>query len=334
MTTIAIAGCAHIHVGGFVHTLKNRPDTICKTVWDHDIARAERRAGELDAAVAGSVDAICADPEIDAVLVSTETNLHEQVVLPLAAAKKHLFIEKPLGFASADAFRMAEVIEAAEVIYGTGFFMRGYPAHLFLKQQVEAGTFGKITRVRGSNCHSGALGHWFDTDWRWMADPKIAGVGAFGDLGAHILDILMWLLGDVAEATALLDRGTGVYEGCDETGEGLLRFVNGTIGTLAAAWDDVADPVTLQICGTEGHAVIINGELYFKSSHVDGADGKMPWTDLPPAKPASLDAFLDAVEGKAAALVTVREAAARSAVMEALYAGAQNGAWTAPKTAH
>ena len=165
-----------------------------------------------------------------------------------------------------------------------------------------------------------------------MADPKIAGVGAFGDLGAHMLDILLWLVGDVSEATAQLDRGTGAYEGCDETGEGLLRFTNGTIGTLAAAWDDVADPVTLQICGTEGHAVIINGDLYFKSSHVDGADGKTPWTDLPPAQPASLDAFLDAVEGKPAALVTVREAATRSAVMEALYAGAQNGTWIAPKT--
>lgn len=332
MTTIAIAGCAHIHIDGFIHTLQNRSDTVCKTVWDHNTGRAEQRAGELGAAVAGSMEAISADPEIDAVIVCTETNLHEQVVLPLAAARKHLFVEKPLGFASADAFRMAAAIEAAGVIYGTGFFMRGYPAHLFLKQQVENGAFGKITRVRGSNCHSGALGHWFDTDWRWMADPKIAGVGAFGDLGAHMLDILLWLNGDVSEVTAQLDRGTGAYEGCDETGEGLLRFTNGTIGTLAAAWDDVADPVTLQICGTEGHAVIINGDLYFKSNHVDGADGKAPWTDLPPAQPASLDAFLDAVEGKPAALVTVREAATRSAVMEALYTGAQNGAWAAPKT--
>jgi predicted dehydrogenase len=49
---------------------------------------------------------------------------------------------------------------------------------------------GKITRARGSNCHSGSLGGWFDKEYRWMADPKIAGVGAFGDLGTHKLDIL------------------------------------------------------------------------------------------------------------------------------------------------
>ena len=330
MTTLAIVGCAHIHIGGFVHTLNSRPDIRCKTVWDHDPARAEKRAAELGASVAPSYEAIYADPEIEAVLVCTETNLHEQVVLPGAAAKKHLFIEKPLGFGAADAYRMAKAIEGAGVIYGTGFFMRGYPTLLFLKEQVDRGAFGKITRVRGSNCHSGALGRWFDTEWRWMADPKIAGVGAFGDLGAHALDILLWLFGDVTEVTAQLDSGTGAYEGCDETGEALMRFASGTLGTLAAAWDDVADPVTFLVSGTEGHAAIINGDLYFKSSHMDGADGKTPWTQLPTALPASLDAFVDAITGKAAAQVSVREAAYRSAVMEAMYSGAHQSAWKEP----
>jgi predicted dehydrogenase len=330
VTTIAIAGCAHIHIGGFVQTINSRPDIRCKTVWDHDIARAEKRAAALGASVAENYEAIYADPEIEAVIVCTETNLHEQVVLPGAAAKKHLFIEKPLGIGAVDAYKMASAIDAAGVIYGTGFFMRGFPVHIFLKEQVENGAFGVITRIRGSNCHSGALRHWFDTDWRWMADPKIAGVGAFGDLGAHMLDILLWLLGDVSAVTAQLDPGTGAYPGCDETGEALLRFTRGTIGTLAAAWDDVADPVTLLISGTEGHAAIINGELYFKSALVEGADGKTPWTQLPPARPASLEAFLDAIAGKEAVLVSAEEAASRSAVMEAMYEGAHRRAWIEP----
>src|SRR4029450_13763343 len=129
-------------------------------------------------------------------------------------------------------------IEKAGVLFQTGYFMRGDAKHQFLKQQVAAGAFGKITRVRGSNCHSGALGRWFDTEWRSMADPKIAGCGAFGDLGTHSLDILLWLFGEVEKVTAQLDTGTGAYGDCDETGEGILRFKSGTIGTLAAAWDD------------------------------------------------------------------------------------------------
>lgn len=327
MTTVAIVGCAHIHIEDFIRRLKSRSDITCKTVWDHDTARAEKYAGELSAFTGDSFEAIYADPEIEAVLVCTETNRHEQVVQPGAAAGKHLFIEKPLGLGAADAYRMADAIEAAGVLYQTGFFMRGDPHYLFLKEQIKNGAFGKMTRVRGSNCHSGALGHWFDAQYRWMADPKIAGVGAFGDLGAHSLDILLWLMGDVTAVTGQLDPGTGVYDGCDETGEALMRFANGAIGTLAAAWDDVANPVTLLLSGTEGHAALLNGALYFQSSHVAGADGKLPWTHLPAACPAGLDAFLDAVTGKDAALVSVREAAYCSAVMEAVYEGARQSAW-------
>ncbi len=331
MVTVAFVGCAHIHTPGFINTVNKRPDVRCKNVWDHDAARAEKRAAELGAEVAADLAAIYADPEIDAVIICTETNLHEQVVLPGAAAKKHLFIEKPLGYGSQDAYRMAAAIEDAGVIYQTGYFQRGDAKHIFLKDQIMRGNFGKITRVRGANCHSGALGHWFDTEWRWMADPKIAGVGAFGDLGTHSLDILLWLIGDVTRVTAQIDPGTGAYGDCDETGEGLMRFASGTIGTLAAAWDDVANPVSLLISGTEGHAYILNGQLFFQSSHVPGADGKQPWNDLPSAVPAGLDAFLDAVTGQPAALVTVREAAYRNAVMEAMYEGARQNSWVVPK---
>ncbi len=334
MTTVAFVGCAHIHTPGFIHTIKNRPDVQCKSVWDHDPARAEKRAGELGASVVADLDTLYGDPEIEAVLVCTETNRHEQVVLPGAAAGKHLFVEKPLGFGSQDAYRMADAIEQAGVLYQTGYFQRGDAKNIFLKEQIASGAFGKITRVRGSNCHSGALGRWFDTEWRWMADPQVAGVGAFGDLGTHSLDILLWLMGDVTTVTAQLDSGTNAYDGCDETGEGLMRFANGAIGTLAAAWDDVANPVSLLVSGTEGHAMVLNGQLYFGSKHVEGADGKQPWTQLPPGVPAGLDSFLNALTGqKDAALVGVREAAYRSAVMEAMYEGAQQGTWVTPKSA-
>jgi predicted dehydrogenase len=335
MTTIAFVGAAHIHTPGFIGTVKKRDGFSVKYVWDWNTARAEKCAQNLPGAEAtGDLNTVVNDSEVQAVVVCTETDRHEQVVLPLAQAGKHLFVEKPLGFAGADAYRMAHALEQAGVLFSTGYFQRGDSKHIFLKTQIEAGAFGKITRVRGSNCHGGALGRWFDTDWRWMADPKIAGVGAFGDLGTHSLDILLWLMGDVTLATAQLDEGTGAYPGCDETGEGLLRFANGAIGTLAAGWDDVDNPVSLLISGTEGHAAIIKGQLHFQSGRVSGMDGSQPVrrAELPEGKAAGLDAFFDAVEGKEATLVGAREAAYRSAVMEALYTGARENRWVAPVT--
>ena len=331
--SVAFVGAAHIHTPGFVNTISKREGVSCKWVWDYDLARAEMRAAQLPGAKATTnLDDVVNDRDVQAVIVCTETNRHEQVVLPLAQAKKHLFVEKPLGYAGEDAYRMAEAIEKAGVLYSTGYFQRGDSKNRFVKQQIEAGAFGKITRVRGSNCHGGALGRWFDTEWRWMADPKIAGVGAFGDLGTHSLDILLWLMGSVEKVTAQLDPGTNAYDGCDETGEGLLRFTNGAIGTLAAAWDDVENPVSLLVSGTEGHAAIISGRLHFKSSKVEGMDGSQPLrtAELPGPQAAGLDAFLDAAQGKPAQLVGVREAAYRSAVMEALYIGAKEERWVAP----
>jgi predicted dehydrogenase len=334
MKQLGLVGCAHIHTPGFVRNVKSRSDVKIKSVWDHDPARAKKNADDLGATVAADFKTIYADPDIAAVIVCTETNLHEQVVLPAAAAKKNIFVEKPLGFASKDAFAMADAIEKAGVLFQTGYFQRGDGKHLFLKKQIDQGSFGKLTRIRGCNCHSGALGRWFDTDWRWMADPKIAGVGAFGDLGTHALDIMLWLMGEVSSVTAQLDNGTAAYEGCDETGEGLLRFKNGAIGTLAAAWDDVACPVTMIISGTEAHAAIINGQLHFQSKRVPAFDGTHPvrMSELPAAIPAGLDSFLNAVVGKeGAVLVGAREAAYRSAVMEAMYEGAKGQKWVMVK---
>ncbi len=340
MTSLALVGCAHIHTPGFVNMLKKRDDVKVKAAWDPDIRRSSKFAGDLSAVAVEKVEAIWNDADIQGVIICSETNRHEALVNAATKAKKHLFVEKPLGLASKDGYAMADAIEQAGVLFQTGYFMRGDAKVRFIRDQVKAGGFGKITRIRGSNCHGGALGGWFDSkpndipgDWRWMADPKISGVGGFGDLGTHSLDLMLWIMGDVEQATAQIDNGTARYEACDETGEGLMRFKNGAIGTLAAAWDDVANPVFMLLSGTEAHAAIINGKLEVKSASGElekqaaGVNEAQPW-------PHAFENFIDAVIGKPGAaekLVGAREAAYRSAVMEAMYEGARNNAWIAPQ---
>ena len=327
-TRLALVGGAHIHTPNFVKRIQARTDVSVAYVWDHQPARAERWAAELGAAPVTDLAQIWDDAAVPAVIVCSETDRHRDLVLPAAAAQKHLFVEKPLGIGAADAAQMAQAIDAAGVVFQTGYFMRGQPVHLFLREQIQRGAFGKITRVRHSNCHSGSLGRWFDAGWLWMTDPAQAGVGAFGDLGTHSLDILMWLMGDVARVTATMDVAVANYGPTDEFGEGLMVFANGIVGTLAAGWVDVANPVTVLVSGTEGHAYVCNGALYFQSKHVDGATGEAPWTALPEAWPHAFELFLDAVVGKPdVPLVSAQEAAARSAVMEAFYTAAARQAW-------
>jgi len=328
MKTLALVGCAHIHTPGFVKRLQARKDVKVTKVWDHEFARADKWATETGAQAVNDLSVIWRDSTVDGVIICSETNRHQPLVEAAAAAKKHMFVEKPLGIGAADSLAMASAIEEAGVLFQTGYFQRGNPIHLFIREQIQAGHLGKITRVRHSNCHAGSLGGWFDTDWRWMADLEQAGVGGFGDLGTHSLDILMWLLGDVARVTATVDVATGRYGDCDEYGEGLLVFQNGAVATLAAGWVDVAHPVNVIVSGTEGHAYASNGQLYFKSSHVAGADGITPWTELPAEWPHAFELFLDALVGKPdVPLVSPSEAAARSIVMSALYEGANENRW-------
>jgi predicted dehydrogenase len=326
---IALVGVAHIHTPGFIELIKTRPEVSVKYVWDHDAARAEKRAKQVNAKVA-ELKQIWDDPEVTAILICSETNRHPELVTAAAKAGKHMFVEKPLGITGAESVAMAKEIEDAKLLFTTGYFMRTDPKHLYLREQVALGTFGKISRVRGSNCHAGSLGGWFDTEWRWMTDRKLSGVGAFGDLGTHKLDILLWMFGPAEAVTAQIASVTGRYGDCDESGEGLIRFKNGIVGTLAAGWVDVADPVQLLISGTEGHALVYDNYLYIKSKKL-GLDGVDPFTKLPTAPRAPLHQFLDAASGLPnMPLVTPREAAERVAVMEAMYAGAKDNRWIIP----
>jgi predicted dehydrogenase len=328
---LALVGGAHIHTPSYMQILKNRPDVKIKCVWDHDTARAGKWGATLGCPVADDPKVIWSDTEIKGVVICSETDRHKDLVQAAAAAGKNMFVEKPLGFTSEDSKAMAAAIDKAKVIFTTGYFMRTDPILLFLKEQVAKGSFGKISRVRASNCHAGSLGHWFDTDYRWMADPKIAGVGAFGDLGTHVLDILMWIFGDVNSITAEIKVVAGNYGDCDESGEALMSFKSGIIGTLAAGWVDLANPVTFLISGTEGFAYVDQGRLFFASKNVPGADGREPWTDLPPRVPLPMEQFVDAIGGKTGMpLVTPQEAAARVSVMEAAYKGSHAHAWVSP----
>jgi predicted dehydrogenase len=334
-TTLALVGCAHIHVPGFTRQLAERSDVRVKWAWDPDPDRVAKWGASVGARPASSVGEILADPEVQGVVILSETSRHRELVEAAVTAKKALFVEKPLGVTGAESRAMADAIEKAGLLFTTGYFMRTDPKLLFLREQVARGAFGRVTHAAAWNCHAGSLGGWFDEKpgnvaetWRWMADPKVAGVGAFGDLGTHSLDILMWLLGPVESVSAEVRVVTGRYADCDETGTAMLRMKDGVVATLVAGWVDVANPLTLQIAGTEGHAVVVQDRLHFESNKVPGSKLAEPVAGLAPGPKHPLQQWVDAVAGAAGQpLVTPREAAARVVAMEAAYESARTGRW-------
>ena len=324
MQTTAFLGVAHIHTPNFIKRLNERDDVSVKYVYDHDKERAQKSAEQLDAQVA-DLETILADSEVSSVVICSETRHHLELVEKSAQAGKHIFVEKPLAITGEDAAKMASAIEKAGVEFQTGFFQRSFPHNRFLKQEVAAGHLGTITRMRFTNCHQGALAGWFDTDWRWIADKSEAGGGGFADLGAHALDIILWVLGPVCgraeKFAATLGTATKRYGEIDEWGAGLITFQNGAVAELEASWVDPKLRSPIEIHGTEGEILIHDGKVFYYSEHVEGADGS-EWTDLPESDNHAFELFWDKLEGQDVPLVPVQEAAEESRVMHELYKAA------------
>ncbi len=317
--SLAWVGTAHIHTPGFSNEVLKR-GLSCAGVWDHDADRATKNADKLGGPIR-SIGELAQDQSVSGYIVCSETVHHLDLVGQLARSGKPMFIEKPMGFDAAQSRAIQKLLDDHKIVFQTGYFSRGGANFRALKQRVDDGFFGTVTRVRASNCHSGALGGWFDNEWRWMADRSQAGVGAFGDLGTHVLDLMLWIFGGISAATGVLSTGTNRYEGCDEFGEALLRFSSGAVGTLAASWDDVADPIRIQVAGTKGHATLGSEVL------IAGQGGKFEKIELGENVPAGFGAFLDYLDGKTVDLVTPREAANRDIVMDAIYRGAVSQSW-------
>ena len=327
--TLAMVGGAHIHAPDFANRMKLDENVHTKYVWDPNPETARARQEVTGGQIAGSPEIIFRDPEVDGVVITSQTKMHTDLVFPAVNAGKHLFVEKPLGMNGDEATEIASAINNAGVIFQTGYFMRSSGVNQKVRSLVQSGALGDITRLRLSNVHSGVIGGWFDTDWRWMTEPDQAGVGAFGDLGSHVFDLLLWFMeGDKPKAcTGYIDSVIGRYPDSDEYGEGMVTFESGAVATVAAGWVDHANPNQIEISGTKGHLRVTNGNLYLQIPEMN-LEASEPFTDLPESWKHPVEIFFDAVAGtNQAPLITANEAAAVNRLVSEIYTAHDRGRW-------
>jgi predicted dehydrogenase len=335
MVVLGFVGCANCHTPWILKVIKARSDARVKAVYEHDRDRAARLTSGMGCQIVSDASAIWDDPEIAGVFICSENDRKAADAERAAAARKPIFVEKPFGYGASDALSAARKLEDAGILFSSGYRTRSEGMFIFLRDQMKRGSFGKLTRIRYITAHGGALNAGASNpDLAWMSDPAQAAGGAFFDLGVHALDAIMWLAGEkVVSATAAVGRAKERQGGgdLDDYGEGLVRFESGAIGSMAGASVDVEQPVRCIISGTEGHAHVVNQKLYFRSSRVPGADGKAPFSELPPDRPLAFDIFIDALAGKGdGSFITATEAARVNSVHEAMRIGAREGRWVEP----
>lgn len=139
--------------------------------------------------------------DIDLIDINAPSNAHKEIALAAAAAGKHIFCEKPLALTLADSREMLEAAQQAGIKHMIGFNYRFAPAVQLAKKLVSEGRIGQIYHYRA----------WFLQDWIidpdfplvWRLQKEIAGSGSHGDLGAHLIDLGRYLVGEFKEVIGM-----------------------------------------------------------------------------------------------------------------------------------
>jgi len=172
---------------------------------------------------------LVADPEVELFDNSGPNNLHSEPTVAAADAGKHVICEKPLGRDAAESYEIWQRVARAGVVHMCAFNYRFVPAVRLAKELIAAGALGEIHHFRGRY-----LQEWGATTAEiWRFDKAAAGSGALGDLGAHVIDLARYLVGEVvsvAGETATFQPGRSV----DDAFEAAVRFEQGAVGTIEA----------------------------------------------------------------------------------------------------
>ena len=192
------------------------------------VAEAARRYGFAEHVT--DWKALVADPRVELFDNAGPNNLHAEPTIAAAEAGKHVICEKPLGRDAAESYETWKRVQAAGVKHMCAFNYRFVPAIRLARQIIESGELGDIQHFRGAY-----LQEWGTTEgdiWRFQKD--IAGSGSLGDLGAHVIDLARYLVGEVTEVSAITQT---FIEGrdVDDAVESVVRFENGAVGTIEAS---------------------------------------------------------------------------------------------------
>ena len=169
---------------------------------------------------------------------------HAEPCIAAAKAGKHILCEKPLARTAAEAKSMLDAVTKAGVKHQVAFNYRFVPAIRQAYDLIHAGKLGRIYHFRAVYLQEWIMPH-YGTPMIWRLEKRTAGSGALGDLGAHIIDLGRFLVGDMKSVSAMtrtfiterpLAEGKGMGKvDVDDAFVAAVEFQNGAIGTLEAS---------------------------------------------------------------------------------------------------
>lgn len=282
---IGVGNIGEVHIKGF-QAAADECEVVGVTDVNIDFAKA--RAAQYNIPnVYETSEQLLANDEIDAVVITAPNAFHAPLAVQALEAGKHVMIEKPMGIDGASAREILKASRAAEKTVMVAHQMRWEAVPLQIKQQIERGELGEIYTAKAGWFRRKGIPGW----GTWFTQKDKSGGGPLIDIGVHLLDLSMHLMGNpkpvaVSGATyakfgperkGIGDWGkpdwNGIYD-VEDLATALIRMEDGSTLTLEVSWAvhmDTDSAPFIHLMGTEGGVSYRGGKGKFLTEKFDRA---------------------------------------------------------------
>jgi predicted dehydrogenase len=276
--------------------------------------------------------------EIDAVSICTPNYVHMEPTILAFEAGKHVLCEKPIAMNADEARKMVAAAEKAGKKFQVGYNSRFSPTNQLLKKYIDAGDLGDIYYARAQALRRRGI-----PGWGVFIDKAKQGGGPLIDIGVHILDLTLWLMGHPKPVSASgityakfgkRDDVVGFLGQWDyknftveDFAAALIRFDNGATIMLESSFvaNIPEDIFTSTLCGTEGGAVTNPLTITQEKHHsLQTFKPEIPGKDVN-THSAEIKHFVEAIQNDTEPLVTGRHGLMVAQIMDAIYASSESG---------
>lgn len=187
---------------------------------------------------------VVTDERVDIVDIATPNAFHYEIAKAALENGKNVYCEKPLTLTAEQSEELAELAKQKDVVNYVGYNNVMNPANAYIKELIDSGELGKITKFAGTYEQDGLLDEELPITWRHI--NKFSGSGALGDLGSHLLSVSQYILGNIESVNAMSKTvieerpvSTGSKELAKVENDDLIsilaNYENGALGMISAS---------------------------------------------------------------------------------------------------
>ncbi len=268
---IGIGNMGSSHVNHYIEAIPNAELTaVCDTnpeafkrIKENILARIETYTDSEE---------FFAKADIDAVLIAVPHYDHPDLAIRAMECGKHIIVEKPIAVHKAEAERLIkEAAKYPNLIKSAMFNQRTLPAHVKIKQLIDNGELGRITRVNW------IITNWFRTqryydsgDWR--ASWRGEGGGVLTNQCPHQLDLMQWFFGMPEKVSATAKFGKYHDIEVEDEVNAYLEYADGKVGNFIASTGEAPGTNRLEITAEKGRLIFEDGKIEFKRNEQETSD--------------------------------------------------------------